>query len=290
MTGPQSLQFVEYLRRGRQEADPKKEVTSDDSAQQRSAPGAPHAKLWETTNLSPAEFADEAAHFFGHSRVSLQEILAATPLVSAFSQRFLRETLVFPYEVADRGIHLAVADPTDLAPRRAAEIVLGPDIKITIASSEDLAAALDQRLADPTAQAETGGLPVLREDDVDSLHDLASGAPVVRAVNDLLEKAVELRASDIHIEPFQSGLVVRLRIDGVLRPITAPAGVVPQAMISRIKIIASLNITSPNAACRRTALHGCAPAAPTSIFGSPSCRPNTENPSSSASCRRIADF
>jgi general secretion pathway protein E len=244
MTGPQSLQFVEYLHRGRQEADPKKEVTSDDSAQQRSTPGAPHAKLWETTNLSPTEFADEAAHFFGHSRVSLQEILAATPLVSAFSQRFLRETLVFPYEVADHGIHLAVADPTDLAPRRAAEIVLGPDIKITIASSDDLAAALDQRLADhdPTAHAEAGSLPLLREDDVDSLRDLASGAPVVRAVNDLLEKAVELRASDIHIEPFQSGLVVRLRIDGVLRPITAPAGVVPQAVISRIKIIASLNI------------------------------------------------
>jgi general secretion pathway protein E len=65
---------------------------------------------------------------------------------------------------------------------------------------------------------------------------------VVRAVNDLLEKAVELRASDIHIEPLHTGLVVRMRIDGLLRPVAAPAGVLPQAVISRIKIVASLNI------------------------------------------------
>jgi general secretion pathway protein E len=64
----------------------------------------------------------------------------------------------------------------------------------------------------------------------------------VRAVNDLFEKAVELRASDIHIEPFSNGLVVRMRIDGLLRPVAAPAGVLPQAVISRIKIVANLNI------------------------------------------------
>src|SRR5262249_9341644 len=81
-----------------------------------------------------------------------------------------------------------------------------------------------------------------RGDDIESLRDLASGAPVVRAVSDLLEKAVELRASDIHIEPFRSGLTVRLRIDGLLRAIPPPAGVLPQAIISRIKILAGLNI------------------------------------------------
>src|SRR6202040_1011824 len=81
-----------------------------------------------------------------------------------------------------------------------------------------------------------------REDDIESLRDLASGAPGVRAVNGLLGKAVELRASDIHFEPFSTGLVVRMRIDGLLRPVAAPAGVLPQAVISRIKIVASLNI------------------------------------------------
>ena len=54
-------------------------------------------------------------------------------------------------------------------------------------------------------------------DDIDSLRDLASGAPVVRAVNDLLEKAIELRATDIHVEPFRNGMVLRMRVDGLLQ-------------------------------------------------------------------------
>ena len=65
---------------------------------------------------------------------------------------------------------------------------------------------------------------------------------MVRAVNDLLERALELRASDIHIEPFRTGLVVRMRVDGLLRAVPSPAGVLPQALISRIKILAGLNI------------------------------------------------
>ncbi|HWX82166.1 MAG TPA: GspE/PulE family protein, partial [Xanthobacteraceae bacterium] len=104
--------------------------------------------------------------------------------------------------------------------------------------------ALDQRLVNdsPDGRGDADGFQQLREDDIESLRDLASGAPVVRAVNDLLEKAIELRASDIHIEPFLTGLVVRMRIDGMLRQVATPTGVLPQAVISRIKIVASLNI------------------------------------------------
>jgi general secretion pathway protein E len=202
------------------------------------------SRLWEVTDLSASEFADEAARFHNFSRVTLQEMLSATPLVAAFSQRFLRETLVFPYQSAERGTVLAIADPTDLAAKRAAEIVLGPDLEIKVAAFDDLSVVLDRRLAGdgPAGLPEADGPSKLREDDIESLRDLASGAPVVRAVNDLLEKAVELRASDIHIEPFQSALVVRMRIDGLLRAVASPVGVLPQAVISRIKIIASLNI------------------------------------------------
>src|SRR5205814_2723144 len=63
-----------------------------------------------------------------------------------------------------------------------------------------------------------------------------------RAVNDLLERAMEVRATDIHIEPFRNGLVVRMRVDGLLRAVPTPSGVLPQALISRIKILAGLNI------------------------------------------------
>jgi general secretion pathway protein E len=238
MASDRSSQFVDYLRQNKHLTPVEGEAdhTGQGGADRR------HQKLWEITNLSPGEFADEAARFFELGRVTLQEMMSSAPLVASFSQRFLRETMVFPCTTSDGAMTLAVVDPTDQATQRAAQIVLGTAIAIRIASSEDIAVVLDQRLNVDDADAAGPAAALPREDDIESLRDLASGAPVVRAVNDLLEKAVELRASDIHIELFATGLVVRLRIDGLLRPVAALSGVLPQAVISRIKIIANLNI------------------------------------------------
>jgi general secretion pathway protein E len=238
MTDDLSLQFVEYLRQSKHltKANERNAAVEQETSVRR------QGKLWELTDLSASEFADEAARFHGLERVALQDMLSATPLVASFSQRFLREMTVFPYLPVDGIAVLAVADPTDMAAQRAAQIVLGANVVIKVAAFDDLAVALSQRLGEDDVEAIGGETMQPRDDDIESLRDLASGAPVVRAVNDLLEKAVELRASDIHIEPFHTGLVVRMRIDGLLRPVATPAGVLPQAVISRIKIIASLNI------------------------------------------------
>jgi general secretion pathway protein E len=237
MANDLSAQFVDYLRQN-------KHLTTVEGPADRAGKGADYRqlKLWEITRLSPAEFADEAARFFALGRVTLQEIMAAAPLVASFSQRFLRETMVYPCTEPDGTTMLAVVDPTDQATQRAAQIVLGAAVMIKVASSEDVAVALHQRLSGDDSDAAEPAAALPREDDIESLRDLASGAPVVRAVNDLIEKAVDLRASDIHIEPFPSGLMVRLRIDGLLRPVPALSGVLPQAVISRIKIVANLNI------------------------------------------------
>ena len=239
MTSDESLQFIEHLRRHNRLMN----AAANGEPADQGGSARQQGKLWELTDLSASEFADEAARFADLDRVTLQDMLSAPALGEAFSQRFLREMMVFPYQSADGGAVLAVADPTDTAARRAAEIVLRTEVTIKVASVEDLAVVLDRRLGDDNIELGGGSEPHQpREDDIESLRDLASGAPVVRAVNDLLEKAVELRASDIHIEPFQAGLVVRMRIDGLLRPVAAPAGVLPQAVISRIKIVANLNI------------------------------------------------
>ncbi len=200
--------------------------------------------LWEVSDLSANDFAAEVAAFYRLPRMLLPQLIAATPLVAKFSRRFLRETLVFPYQHADGRPRLVLADPNDVAALRAAEIVLGEPIEIEIASYEDLAIALTKRLGeDDEAAPDADEAAVARaDDDVESLRDLASGAPVVRAVNDLVERAMELRATDIHIEPFRTGLVVRMRVDGLLRAVPTPPGVLPQALISRIKILAGLNI------------------------------------------------
>jgi len=196
------------------------------------------------TDLSANDFADEVARFYKLPRLLLPQLMAASALTRRFSGRFLRETAVFPYQTPDGRFRLAVADPTDAAAVRAAEIVVGGPIAIDVASFEDIATALTERLGEDNVASEDIG-EVARahtDDDIESLRDLASGAPVVRAVNDLLERAMEQRASDIHIEPFRDGLVVRMRVDGLLRPVPTPVGALPQALISRIKILAGLNI------------------------------------------------
>ncbi|MGJ5152506.1 GspE/PulE family protein [Bradyrhizobium sp. HKCCYLR1023] len=210
----------------------------DAAAQDRAGMGSSTA-----TNPAGPESADEIARQLGLTRIALSDLLASKPLTEHFSRRFLRETMVFPFQSAGHGPCLAVADPRDTAAARAAELVFGTAVELVVASAEDVATALN-RLAgedEVPARSETAE-PQLRDDDIEGLRDLATGAPVVRAVNDLFERAVELRASDIHVEAMRSGLSVRMRVDGLLKPLPEPSGVLPQAVISRIKIVAGLNI------------------------------------------------
>jgi general secretion pathway protein E len=210
---------------------------------ERSTAGQSLRELWEASNVPASEFADEVAQYWKIGRLGLPQLLASTPCLDGFSRRFLRESMLFPMVRPD-GSHLAaLADPSDTAAIRATEIVLGGNVELFVASFEDIATVLDQRVeADEAASAEKKKGSEQSDDDIESLRDLASGAPVVRALNDLFERAVDLRASDIHIESFRSGLTVRMRVDGLLRNVQAPANVSSPALISRVKILAGLNI------------------------------------------------
>jgi general secretion pathway protein E len=225
-----------------------KELVAGDSSRFNAAEarrtGKPLHKLWQLTELSAHDFAEEAACFFGLSRIGLPELMAAPSLADRFSPRFLRESGIFAYLAKSGAPTLVLSDPTDAAAIRAAEIVLGVSpLQVEVGSFEDIATVLAARLEDKSTSADAGDALLARaDDDVESLRDLASGAPVVRAVNDLLERAVELRATDIHIEPFQAGLVIRMRVDGLLRAIPTPPDAPPAAVISRVKILAGLNI------------------------------------------------
>ncbi len=238
-SGPGWLDFAAYLAR-------KYAITGDLLSRSLDNSVAPKRlrDLWELTDLSANEFADEVAHFYRLPRLDLPRLLAASSLASGFSARFLREMTVFPCRTeGGQGNRLVVADPTDYAAVRAAEIVLGKPVKIEVGSFEDIATVLSKVSEDESLASDAGETGVIHtDDDIESLRDLASGAPVVRAVNDLIEKAVELRATDIHVEPVRNGLVLRLRVDGLLRTVPAPANVLPQALVSRIKILAGLNI------------------------------------------------
>src|SRR3984957_18698054 len=201
-------------------------------------------ELWEKSDLPAGKFADEVASFWDLPRLCLQELMGVVTIAEQFSGRFLRESSVFPFRASDGSLSLAVSDPADGAAIRAAEIVCAEAAKIVVASFEDVVTVLEGRLDEREAEAADVAEPERgsADEEIDSLRDLASGAPVVRAVNDLLERAMELRASDIHIEPFRTGLVVRMRVDGILRSVPFSGDAPPQAVVSRIKILAGLNI------------------------------------------------
>jgi general secretion pathway protein E len=152
--------------------------------------------IWESCDLSASEFADRVASYYQRPRMALEQLLAAPPLVERFARRFLREAMIFPFDAGGGRFGLAVADPTDFAAQKGAEIVLGGAAAVSIASFEDIGAALFERLGSdedgsPASSHVSASSAV--EESIDGLRDLASGAPVVRAVNDLVEKAVELR-------------------------------------------------------------------------------------------------
>ena len=200
-------------------------------------------QLWRSTRVSSHEFSNEIAAFFGLRKMTLSELTDFRSLADRFAPRFLRDASIFPFETRDGAIFLAAGDPADVEALRAAEIVLGEPFEIVTASFEDIATVLGDKLdADEEARGGRKREVGTADESVDNLRDLASGAPVVRAVNDLIEKAVELRASDIHIEPLRDGLAVRMRVDGLLRTVAAPVHVPPQAVVSRVKILAGLNI------------------------------------------------
>ena len=147
MASDLSSQFVEYLRQS-------KHLTVADERGDGASQGVDQrqAKLWELADLSASEFAEEAARFHGLERVTLQDMMSAVSLAASFTPRFMRETLVFPYSSPQGGTVLAVVDPTDQSAQRAAQIVLGADVAIKVATSEDLAVVLDRRLEQHEAE------------------------------------------------------------------------------------------------------------------------------------------
>ena len=171
-------------------------------------------------------------------------------LEERISARFLRDSRALPIAEDQSTLTLAVADPFNDFVRHSFEIVTNRQIHRVVAVGTDIDTAIERlygggRTAvgslndgDLEARIDTDALG----DDIQQLKDLASEAPVIRLVSLIITNALETRASDIHIEPFENRLIVRYRIDGVLHEIESPPKRQAAAVISRIKIMANLDI------------------------------------------------
>lgn len=173
--------------------------------------------------------------------------------------RFLLDTDIIPLTVEGGEVVLAMADPLDDEAAQAVAYKTGLVVRRVVASRSDIRAWLSAiRPAEPEIEADDA-LASVSETDLERLIDLARGAPVIRWVEDVLALAVEARASDIHIEPERDHLRVRMRVDGALMPVTLPIEGTPEAVVSRIKILAKLNIAErrlPQDGRIRTAVRG----------------------------------
>jgi len=195
------------------------------------------------TKLTQSTFADELAAFYGCARLQRADLTGGRFAGGAMSPRFLRERRLFPFENQAGALVLAIAAPTEADTVRAVELALRRPVALTVATGDDIDAALATTLEAERPGAAAAADIAAAEDNLDDLRDLARGAPVVRALDDLLRIAVEQRATDLHIEPFGSALHVRIRVDGLLRNIAAPPMSMAKGLLSRLKIMAGLNIT-----------------------------------------------
>jgi general secretion pathway protein E len=205
-----------------------------------------HVLLTKLGLVSEREIAASLAELLQLPLASEADYPDLLPHGDRLSANFLREARVLPLADDAEGLVVAMADPLDEYAIGAMQLFAGKPVQVRVGVPADIEQALERLFGSSAGgevvQALGDGTELGAEDDIQRLRDLASEAPVIRIVNRMIAKAAELRASDIHLEPSEQGLRARYRIDGVLRDMESPPAQLRAAIISRLKIMARLNI------------------------------------------------
>ncbi len=205
--------------------------------------------------MADAKEALELEQKYGVPFVDLTTFRVEPDLLQLFTEEFLRSRKICPLFRSGNTLVLAMVDPTNIYIIDEVRQLTGMDIEPMVCRELDLYHILNEYYTGseapemPDEESVTTIEPV-GEGEVlpgaelapQKLEELASEAPVVRWVNQLIIRAVRERASDIHIEPTREGLQVRFRIDGILHPVVAPKKALQLAVISRLKIMSKMNI------------------------------------------------
>ena len=203
-------------------------------------------KLGLCSELDVANAFVESGHF---EKVESNQYPQETQLPETVTLRFLKSNHIIGLHQTNKDITVAMMDPEDHFSIAALALASGKSIITKVGLLSEIDTALDlqygedrskmDKLIDDLAANDSDDFG---EEDLEHLKDLASEAPVIKMVNLVMQRAIETKASDIHVEPFEQTLKIRLRIDGVLQEIDAPNVKSTAAVISRIKIMAKLNI------------------------------------------------
>ncbi len=175
--------------------------------------------------------------------VTIEGPPAVSTETEMLSPRFLRQFRCLPMTRDDHTVTLAMADPLDVETISAVRHCTGLKINTVLAAEQEILDAIDKYYGDSArGETELDAEGSESSEDLEHLRDMASEAPVIRQVNAIIALAVEKRASDIHIEPFEKEFRIRYRVDGVLYNQEPPPREMKAAMISRVKLMAKLNI------------------------------------------------
>jgi len=169
---------------------------------------------------------------------------AVPPMSEAVAPEFFRTHRILPLDVRDDVMHVVMATPQDEFALRALRLATGLQIAPAIGLESEIEAALNRALeGDGDQGTDSEDVDTATASDfVEHLRDLASEAPVIRLVNVLISRVTDLRASDIHLEPFDDGLHLRYRVDGVIETAEIIEPRLAAAVVSRLKLLAQLNI------------------------------------------------
>ena len=165
------------------------------------------------------------------------------PEIDGIAPRFMRQCRFIPYRFEESALTIAMADPLDFETIAAVRGFCGLKVIAALAPEQEILDAIDKFYGESEKQPQDAELESAQAgEDLEHLRDMASEAPVIRLVNAMIAQAVEKRASDIHIEPFEKEFRIRYRVDGVLFNQEQPPREMKAAIVSRLKLMAKLNI------------------------------------------------
>lgn len=198
--------------------------------------------------LTEGEMAKSVATFLGLDQASRSDFPHVPLFAAELPLNFLKASNIIPLQDKTDVVVIATADPFNLEAPAALAYTLQRKVEIRVATVGDVEAALERLYGDGVTVSERSDLSnngqsdVATSEDVRRLEDMASEAPIIRLVNELISDAVEQQASDIHFEPREDSVRVRFRIDGMLDTVETLPIAISRNVSSRIKVMAGLNI------------------------------------------------
>ena len=182
--------------------------------------------------------------------IKMEDQVVSSEVIALIPQNIANKHLVLPIELKSNSLTVAMVDPSNIVAVNDIRFLTGHDIRVVLVSETDIKLYLEKFYDSGAAldsimeEVNQDDMSLVKEEevDVDALEKATEDAPVVKLVNAILMDAVKKRASDIHIEPYEKIFRVRFRIDGVLYEIMRPPLKLKNALTSRLKIMAALDI------------------------------------------------